>query len=426
MDLTLLGIFGAGLATFVTPCVLPLIPIYLSALVGGDLQQANRGNRGQLVARALLFAVGFIIVFTLLGLGASSLGAALNRYKLVLQGLGALLILVFGLKFLGLIRIPWLDRVVKADDTRYQTRFGALNALVMGVVFAAGWTPCVGPVLGSVLSYTASVSSSPWTGAGYLAVYGAGFALPLLITAVFAEAGLRLLDRIKPHLPRIERIIGALLVVVALGMVWDLAQGYAADDSRAVDARHLTTDAQGQRVPAMVELYSSNCSICKQMKPIVNDLVEQCHGKNVLVRTVNVSEGSNRALAKRYRLVGVPTFLFLDKEGKEVARLVGRQTPEALRQALSALRGERCPGVGPLPDEMRDRPLAFPERKQPQEVETCHSTSITATTVTKNSNPSSRSKSATRPSAPSAERAPGVCSAGSPSEAAAGAGAAPR
>jgi cytochrome c-type biogenesis protein len=365
-------------------------------------------------------------VFTLLGLGASSLGAALNRYKLVLQGLGALLILVFGLKFLGLIRIPWLDRVVKADDTRYQTRFGALNALVMGVVFAAGWTPCVGPVLGSVLSYTASVSSSPWTGAGYLAVYGAGFALPLLITAVFAEAGLRLLDRIKPHLPRIERIIGALLVVVALGMVWDLAQGYAADDSRAVDARHLTTDAQGQRVPAMVELYSSNCSICKQMKPIVNDLVEQCHGKNVLVRTVNVSEGSNRALAKRYRLVGVPTFLFLDKEGKEVARLVGRQTPEALRQALSALRGERCPGVGPLPDEMRDRPLAFPERKQPQEVETCHSTSITATTVTKNSNPSSRSKSATRPSAPSAERAPGVCSAGSPSEAAAGAGAAPR
>ncbi len=411
MDLSLLGIFGAGIATFVTPCVLPLIPIYLSALVGGDLKDASIRGRGQLVLRAFLFSVGFVTVFTILGLGASFLGAALVRYKVLLQGAGALLILVFGLKFLGLVKIPFLDRVVKADDTRMQTRFGALNALVMGVVFAAGWTPCVGPVLGSVLTYTASATSSPWTGAGYLAIYGLGFALPLLVTALFAEAGMRLMDRIKPHLSTIERVIGALLVVVALGMVWDMAKDAAVDESQALTAREFTTSKAGKRLPAMVELYAKNCPICKGMKPIVEEIVSECHGNKVLVRAVDVSHGRNRALAKRYRLVGVPTFLFLDRDGNEVARLVGKQSRQSLRQALSALRGETCPGVGPLPQDERDRPLAFP--KQDREAPSCHSTNTTATAAAKNSNPSNPSGSGTRPTAPSAGSGPAACSQGS-------------
>lgn len=387
MDYGLLGIFGAGLATFFTPCVLPLVPIYLSALVGGDIEELGDGGRGQLLLRAGLFSVGFIAVFTVLGIGASSLGAALNRYKVVVQALGALLIVVFGLKFLGLIRIPLLDRVVKADDTRMQTRFGAINALVMGVVFAAGWTPCVGPVLGSVLTYTAAATSNPWTGAGYLGVYGLGFAVPLLATALFAEAGMRLMDRIKPHLPRIERVIGVLLLIVAATMLWDIAKGFGSAGGSADRAREFTTDGGGKRVPAMVELYRHKCPVCKKMKPIVRELTEQCNGRRVLVHTVAVDERKNRALIKRYRLVGVPTFLFLDKDGNEVSRLVGRQTSESLLQALSALRGERCEGVGPLPDTARDEPLAFPE--QGKDGESCHSTSTTASCVDTSSNPSS-------------------------------------
>ncbi len=111
--------------------------------------------------RAALFAVGFIAVFTLLGLTASSLGAVLVRHKHIVSGVGALLILIFGLKFLGVIRIPFLDRTVKADDTKMTSRFGSVNALVMGVVFAAGWTPCVGGVL-TAAGFTASTGQRRW------------------------------------------------------------------------------------------------------------------------------------------------------------------------------------------------------------------------------------------------------------------------
>jgi cytochrome c-type biogenesis protein len=410
MPLDLLGIFGAGLATFLTPCVLPLVPIYLSALVGGNLEDARAGRRGTLVARAALFALGFIAVFTLLGLTASSLGAALTRHKHLVSGVGAAIILVFGLKFLGVIRIPWLDRTLKADDTRVQSRFGSLNAVVMGVVFAAGWTPCVGPVLGSVLTYAATATSNPWTGAGYLAIYGLGFAVPLLLTATFAEAGLRVLHRIKPYLGRIERVVGVLLVVVAVSMAADAYRG-ATTPGVAVDwATKTTTARSGKRLPAMVEVYADNCKICRNMKPIIDRIAHQCHEKKVLVRTVNLSQIRNQGLARKYRLVGVPTFLFLDRDGHEVARLVGRQSEQGLKQALSALRGESCPGIGPLPDARRDAPLGLPMRDSNKEDLSCPSTNISATAATSGSNPSSPSKSGTMPSAPTAASSPAACS----------------
>jgi len=413
MSFDLLGIFGAGLATFVTPCVLPLIPIYLAALLGGNLEQANQGQRGQLLGRAALFALGFILVFTALGLVASSLGAALTRHKVWLQLAGAVLIAVFGLRFLGLIRIPWFDRVLKADDRRLQTRFGAVNAFVMGIVFAAGWTPCVGPVLGSVLTYTASVSSDPWTGAGYLAVYGLGFAVPLLLTAAFAQGGLRLLDRIKPQLPKIERILGAVLVVVALSMVWDVVASGALSPRAEPRNRQFTTAANGKRLPAMVEFYTDDCTICKQMKPVVDRIAKLCNGREVLVRTVNLSRKKHRNLSQTYRLVGVPTFLFLDRDGQEVARLIGRQSETALKQSLSALRGRSCPGVGALPGDRLGRP-SISNVKSNKEASSCRSTNMSVTTAMKSSSPSNPSRTGTMPTAPPAGSAPGECSQGLP------------
>lgn len=418
MSFELLGIFGAGLATFLTPCVLPLIPVYLSALVGGNLRDAQAGQRGTLVLRAALFAVGFIAVFSLLGLTASSLGFVFTRHKHIVSGVGALLILVFGLKFLGVIRIPWLDRTLKANDSRMQSRFGSVNAFVMGVVFAAGWTPCVGPVLGSVLTYAASASSNPWTGAGYLAVYGLGFAVPLLLTATFAEAGMRVMNRIKPHLGRIERVVGVLLIVVAVSMAVDAVRGATTRTVSADWAQKITTAKSGKRLPAMVEVYADKCSACKKMKPIVDRIAHQCHENKVLVRTVNVSRSENKGLTQKYRLVGVPTFLFLDKDGREVARLVGSQSERDLRQALAALRGESCPGIGANPSK-RDAPLAFPKqpntkRQDTQEEKPCPSTNTAAKIAKKNSNPSSPSKSGMTPTAPSAENTPAACSPDSP------------
>jgi cytochrome c-type biogenesis protein len=352
------------LLTIATPCILPLVPIYLSALIGADIRKVDSLQRGQLVVRASLFSLGFILVFSLLGLTASSVGAFFSAHKAAVQAVGALVILLFGLKFLGLVRIAWLDRVVQANDRKLQTRFGGVNAVIMGVVFAAGWSPCIGPVLGSVLSYTASTTSNPWLGALYLATYGLGFALPLLLVAVFAEAGMRFLKRIGPHLVRIERAIGFLLVVVAGSMIFDLAGARSSAPAPAGHAQEVLANEDQQRRPAMLVFTSSQCAVCRGMGPMLEEIKKLCHGKKVWIEEFDLAARANRQLVSRYRIVGTPTFVFLDDRGNEAARLVGEQTERTLKQALSALRGEPCPGLelvppgsdGDLPDAPDDRP----------------------------------------------------------------------
>lgn len=405
MSFDLITVFGAGLLTFVTPCVLPLVPIYLAALVGGDLRGLTGSGRWRLLWRASLFSSGFVAVFTLMGLGASSVGAFLGEHRGVLQVVGALLVLLFALKFLGLIRVPFLDRVVKADDTRLKTRFASLNALVMGVVFAAGWSPCVGPVLGSVLTFTASTANSPVVGAGYLALYGAGFALPLLLVAAFAGVAARVLDRVGPLLPKIEKGIGVLLLVVAGFLVHDAA-GLWSDS----DDRH--EPVADRSLPVMIELYEEDCPVCRRMKPLMARLEEQCDRHDVRVEAIDVSRKENAHLIERYRLVGVPTFLFLDEEGREVARLIGEQTERTLKQALSALRGEECPGLallGPRPDEETRPGIPFPEIEN-EEMIACPSTSTDATSATRPSRSSFASPRRTTSAVPDVIDQPESCS----------------
>lgn len=359
MILDLLGILGAGALTFLTPCVLPLVPIYLSALVGGDFRQLQGGAaRGQLVLRAAWFALGFVVVFTLLGLAASGLGAFLAAHKAGVQAFGAFLIGLFALKFLGVIQIPWLERTLRPGSQRLAARVGWLNAFAMGLVFAAGWSPCVGPVLGSVLTYTASATSSPLQGALYLAVYGLGFALPLLGVALFAEASARLLARLGGHVRKIEVVLGGLLLLVAGSMLFGalpappspagpaaaVASGPAASPD-GLEGQSLPPEVQ----PSLTAFVSRDCAVCQRMKPTIQSLVERCDGNKVRVRVVDVSLPEHRGEIAEHRLVGVPTFVFEAPDGHEVARLVGEQTEDTLRQALSALRGEPCPGISELP-----------------------------------------------------------------------------
>lgn len=346
MELDLLGIFGAGSLTFLTPCVLPLVPIYLAALTGGRLEDVQGMARGQLMLRALLFSAGFVSVFVLMGLGASSAGAALAAHRPLVQALGATLVLLFGLKFVGFIEIPLFDRVVRGSDARFRHSASGLGALAMGALFAAGWSPCVGPVLGSVLTYTATATSDPLTGGLYLGVYGVGFALPLLITAAFAEAGASWLRRIYPWLPRIERAMGAVLLVVGLSMMWDATPSVAPEAMAQPGPAVAAAQAPKGR---MVELYARDCPICQEMKPVVDRLTTRCEGQRVAIEQYDISTATHRHLVGHHRVVGVPTFLFLDEQGREAARLVGRQSPEALEQALAAVTGQQCPGLGQVP-----------------------------------------------------------------------------
>jgi len=415
MSIGLATIFGAGLLTFFTPCVLPLVPIYLASLAGGDLRAVGNVGRAQLVLRAALFAAGFVTVFTLMGVGASGIGRLLASHKTEVQTLGGVLVLLFGLKFLGVLQIPWLDRVLRADDRALGTRVSGVGAFLMGVVFAAAWSPCIGPVLGSVLTYTASTTSSPQMGAAYLAVYGMGIALPLLLTAVFAEAGLGVLRRLRRGLPVFERVLGGMLVLVAGSLLfgWSLLPSF--DSPAAATSQPVSAEAvPGPNVtaPTMLELFSKDCPICQAMDPIVVAVAEHCDGKGVTFQKVDVSLHENRRFVEDYRLVGVPTFVFLDSTGSEVARLVGKQTQDELLQQLSALRGEKCPGVGKLPAKATE-PTAATIQNVPKQTEdaSCHSTNTSVRNAVSGStsNESSLSET-TQPLARAAGTRPSACS----------------
>lgn len=356
MSFELAGIFGAGLLTFVTPCVLPLIPIYLALLLGGSV--ATDDGKPTLAARlslfvsTLVFSAGLLSVFVALGMTATSLGRLLTEYRTQFVLVGGLLILLFGLKFLGVLRLSWLEREKRLDDRKLQSRYRLLNALVMGVVFGLGWTPCIGPILGSVLTYTASKGASLGQGALYLGAYGLGFVLPLLILSLFADAARRVVRRISPWLPKLERVSGALMVGVGLYLML----GVGAPPSGELSPADRTTKAmakapalqpalgQPTERPRLVQFHSARCSICRQMIPTVGVIERDCDGRKVDVVKVDVHR--QRTLATSYRVRGVPTFVFLDKQGNEAARLVGYQTLAALRQSLSAVTGQSCDGLG--------------------------------------------------------------------------------
>lgn len=432
MDLSVLTVFGAGLATFATPCVLPVIPLYLATLAGGDLRSLSGARRGALVLRAVLFSVGFIGVFTLLGLGASSLGAALSTHKALVSGVGAVVVAVFALKFLGVVQIPMLDRVAKLDDSRFVGKVSAGSAVLLGALFAAGWSPCVGPVLGSVLTFTAARTTSAFQGAVWLGVYGLGFALPLLVLSAFAEAGTRLLGRVSRFLPVFERAVGALLIVVAGAMLLDATAAAPSAALQVAQTQGATTSEgssplvpsdQGEALPRMVELYTPSCPICQRMNPVIDRVTSTCDNKGVKVEAIDISAPQNKALVAQYRVVGVPTFLFLDPSGQEVARLVGEQSESSLYQALSALRGQECPGLvllednGPSRTELpSDNPkeetkageLSFPA--QQQEVVSCRSMSSSVNSAEKRSRSFGEPATQSQWLVPSAADQPGSCS----------------
>lgn len=368
MSLEIAGVFGAGLLTFVTPCVLPLIPIYLALLLGNaDDKGESKGLSGRLSLffSTLFFALGLLIVFVSLGLTATSLGTLLTEYRVQLVLVGGLLIFLFGLKFLGVLKIGFLERERRLDDSKLKTRFHWLNALVMGVVFGAGWTPCVGPILGSVLTYTASATSDPLQGGLYLLAYGLGFVMPLLVLSLFADAARRLVRKISPHLPKLERFSGALLAGVGLYLMLGVTAAPAAQlsppNKNQVATKMTTIDPPLGRPsarPRMVQFKARRCSICRQMIPTVGVIERDCDGRKVDVIKVDVHD--NPKLAKDYRVRGVPTFVFLDAKGDEIARLVGYQTLGALRQSLSAVSGQQCDGLGTFKPEFE--PVSAPSK----------------------------------------------------------------
>ncbi|MFU8890522.1 MAG: cytochrome c biogenesis protein CcdA [Anaerosomatales bacterium] len=210
--------FAAGVVSFLSPCVLPLIPGYLSFMTGIAVGDLGTGRAARaVIGPALLFVAGFSVVFTSLGASASVLGSFLVDYRVVLERVAGVLVIGFGILMLGIVRIPWLYGEARVDMGKARA-FGRGAAFVMGAAFAFGWTPCVGPVLGSILAL-AGTTASVGQGAALLLVYSLGLGVPFIATALlFGSAG-PLLARINRHSLVINRVAGVLLIAVGLLIV---------------------------------------------------------------------------------------------------------------------------------------------------------------------------------------------------------------
>jgi cytochrome c-type biogenesis protein len=220
-ELTLPVIFFAGLLSFLSPCVLPLVPPYLCYLAGtsvSELAKAGEINpalRRHALKAAVFFVLGFSTVFVALGAGASLVGALLRSYAHVLAQVAGVAIIVMGLHFLGLFRLGFLAREARLEVDKPA---GFLGAFVMGLAFAFGWTPCIGPVLAGVLAVAGS-EASVGRGAGLLALYSAGLGVPFLLAAFMMGPFLRFLARFRSHIGKVEMAMGMLLVLTGLAFL---------------------------------------------------------------------------------------------------------------------------------------------------------------------------------------------------------------
>ncbi len=208
---------GAGILSFLSPCVLPLVPSYLSFVTGMSVEDLQEGaDRGLTLRYALLFVGGFSLIFLLLGASASFLGQFFRYYEVWIARIGGIVILVLGLHLAGILRIAPLFREVRIHVS--DRPIGYIGAVGVGVAFGAGWTPCIGPVLGAILTF-AGTQETFWQGFGLLAAYSAGLAVPFLITAVAVDRFLVLFTRFRRFLPLVQKASGLLLVLLGLLLV---------------------------------------------------------------------------------------------------------------------------------------------------------------------------------------------------------------
>jgi cytochrome c-type biogenesis protein len=207
--------FVAGLLSFLSPCVLPLVPSYLGFITGFTLEEMT-GRRRLAMVHSLLFVIGFSLVFILLGASATALGRALNYYQDWVTRIGGVLIIFFGLYLLGVIKLGFMDQEQRLHLDRKP--LGYLGSVGVGMAFGAGWTPCIGPMLGAILSMAASQADMQ-RGVILLGWYSAGLAVPFLLTAWAVETFLDLFKKFRRVMPMVQKIGGALLLLVGVLMV---------------------------------------------------------------------------------------------------------------------------------------------------------------------------------------------------------------
>ncbi len=205
--------FMAGGLSFVSPCVLPLVPVYLGYLSGSTVSDEAQADRWNIFAHALCFVAGFTLIFVLLfGLPTTLIGGFLSSYNTVIARIGGVLVIVFGLHTTGLVEVPFLN-MTKRLDIDHGHSPGFLRSALVGMAFAAGWSPCIGPLLGAVMTLALN---DPSQGVVYTLVYAAGLAVPFLVTALLLTQATDFLRRMNRHARIVQWVSGLFLIGVGL------------------------------------------------------------------------------------------------------------------------------------------------------------------------------------------------------------------
>ncbi|WP_398477612.1 cytochrome c biogenesis CcdA family protein [Tardiphaga sp.] len=219
-DVTIPAALIAGIVSFLSPCVLPLVPPYLIYLTGATIEHVANDeqeavSRRAVMISALVFVLGFSTVFVILGASASLIGSLVRAYAAQLSMVAGVLIILMGLHFLGLTRIGVLMREGRMTMPK---PVGLWGAYAMGLAFAFGWTPCIGPILAAILS-VAAAEATVTKGAGLLAVYSLGLGIPFLIAAFMVERFSSVFARMKKHLVHVERAMGVLMIITGIAFL---------------------------------------------------------------------------------------------------------------------------------------------------------------------------------------------------------------
>jgi len=209
--------FGAGMASFLTPCVLPMVPVYLASLCGSDNFFENHSRkRLPILIHAISFVLGFSIVFTLLGLAAGMVGLAFGSLFTLLPKIAGAMLILFGVFMLASLKIPWLNFEKRLSPSMGRTS-STLRSFLIGSAFSLAWTPCVGPILASILALAMATETAPY-GASLMAVYSLGLGIPFLVIAVALDSVLPLLKRMNRYSVLIYMVSGLLLIGIGILM----------------------------------------------------------------------------------------------------------------------------------------------------------------------------------------------------------------
>ena len=226
--IAILTAFGAGIISFLSPCVLPLVPGYISYVAGDTLSHAHhaddRAQRLSALGLSFCFVAGFSTVFIVLGAGATALGQLLLRYRYEANIVGGIIVIIFGLFMVGMLKLPWLQRDLRIHADIKGAR--PLGAYLIGLAFAFGWTPCIGPVLAVILTISA-VAATVSSGIALLGAYSLGLGIPFLVTAVFTSALLNWMKSMRRIGRWLQMGAGAGMVFMGFAMITGMLSAFA-------------------------------------------------------------------------------------------------------------------------------------------------------------------------------------------------------